>query len=46
MTTVIRVVLPVVLDRRPHAVVAMGAALAAGLLLGPGEAAAIPRGGS
>ncbi len=40
MTTVIRVVLPVVLDRRTHAVVAVVAALAAGLLLGPGEAAA------
>ena len=34
------------LDRRAQAAVAVLAALAAGLLAGSGEAAAIPRGGS
>ena len=45
MTTVMTAVLLLVLDRRTQAVVAVLAALATGLLLGPGEAAAHVRGG-
>ena len=44
MTSVIRTVTPLLLDPRAQAAVAVLAALAAGLLLGPGEVAAIPRG--
>jgi hypothetical protein len=40
MTTVIRTVTSLVLDRRIQALVAVLAALAAGVLLGPDEAAA------
>jgi hypothetical protein len=45
MTTVIRTVTSLVLDRRIQALVAVLAALAAGVLLGPVEAAAYARGG-
>jgi hypothetical protein len=45
MTTVIHAVMPLVLDRRAQAAIAVLAALATGLLLGPGEAAAHARGG-
>jgi hypothetical protein len=45
MTTVIRVMTPLLFDHQAQAVVAVLAALAAGLLLGAGEAAAWPRGG-
>ena len=40
MTTVIHAVTPLVLNRLAQAVVGVLAALAAGMLLGPGEAAA------
>jgi hypothetical protein len=43
MTTVMRPVLPLLFNHRTQAVGAVLAALAAGLLLGPGEAAALPR---
>ena len=46
MTTVMNAVMPLVLNRRAQAALAVLAALAAGLLLGPGEVAAIPRGPS
>ena len=45
MTTVMRPVLPLLFDHRTQAAVAVLAALAAGLLLGPSEAAAYARGG-
>jgi hypothetical protein len=44
MTTVMHAVLLLVLDRRAQAALAVLAALAAGLLLGSGEAAAFPQG--
>ena len=44
METVMRPVLPLLFDRRVQAVVAVLAAVAAGVLLGPGEAAAWPKG--
>ena len=40
MTSVIRVVTPLMFDRRAQAAVAVVSALAASLLLGPSEAAA------
>ena len=40
MTTMMNAVMPLVLNRRAQAAVAVLTALAAGLLLGPGEAAA------
>ena len=43
-TTVLATVAPLLADRRAQAVLAVLLALVAGLLLGPGEAAAIPRG--
>ena len=45
MTTVIHVVLPLVLNRRAQAAIAVVAALAASLLLGSGEVAAWIKGG-
>jgi hypothetical protein len=45
MTTVIHAVMPLVLDHRAQAAVAVLAAFATGLLLGPGEAAAWVKGG-
>ena len=44
MTTVMNAVMPLVLNRRAQAAVAVLAALVAGLLLGSGETAAFPRG--
>jgi hypothetical protein len=44
MTAVIHAVMPLVLDRRAQAAIAVLAAVAAGLLLGPGEAAAWVKG--
>ena len=45
MTTVIHVVTPLMLNRRAQVAVGVLAALAAGLLLGPSEAAAWAKGG-
>jgi hypothetical protein len=45
MTTVMRTVLPLLFDHRTQALVAVLAALAAGLVLGPDEAAAWAKGG-
>jgi hypothetical protein len=45
METVMRPVLPLLFDHRTQAVVAVLAALAAGLLLGPGDVAAWAKGG-
>ena len=45
MMTVISVMRPLLVDHRVQTLVALFAAVAAGLLLGPGEAAAWPRGG-
>jgi hypothetical protein len=46
MTTVMRPVLPLLFDHRTQALVAVLAALAAGLVLGPDEAAAWVKGGA
>ena len=44
MTTVMNAVMPRVFDQRVHALVALLAALVAGVLLGPAEVAARPKG--
>ena len=44
MTTMMHAITLLLLDRRAQTAVAVLAALAAGLLLGSGEAAALPRG--
>jgi hypothetical protein len=43
MATVMRTVMPLLFDHRARALAALVAALAAGVLLGPSEAAALPR---
>jgi hypothetical protein len=45
MKTVMSVVMPLLIDHRTQTAVAVLAALAAGLLFGPGEAVAWVRGG-
>jgi hypothetical protein len=46
MTTILRILMPLLFDHRTQALVAVLAALAAGLVLGPDEAAAWVKGGA
>ena len=45
MTTLLKTMMPLLFNHQAQAAIAVLAALAAGVLLGPGEAAAWPRGG-